>query len=96
MAEAGLRFEAVPECLYLYRDHRDAYRLTTHLPLSTHTRELRRILRKHGLSRLQAARVVARARGSYLRQCLYKSRLDRWLKERRRYDPRRGWRDTYG
>jgi GT2 family glycosyltransferase len=95
MAEAGVRFEAVPECLYLYRDHRDSFRLTTHLPLSTHTSELRRILRKHGLRRFQVERAVARAKASYLRQCLYRSRLDRWLKERRRHDPGSGWRETY-
>ncbi len=95
MAEAGARFMAVPHCLYLYRDHRDCFRLTTHLPRSTHTRELRRIMRKHGLSRIRVARAVAAARKNYLRQCLYRSRLDRWLRERIGYDPRRGWRESY-
>jgi glycosyltransferase involved in cell wall biosynthesis len=95
MAEAGMRFEAVSECLYLYRDHRECYRLTTHLPRSTHTHELRRILRKHGTSRLRTELSVNHARVTYLRQCLYRSRLDRGLKERLGFDPRRGWRDTY-
>ncbi len=35
MAEAGARFGAVPECLYVYRDHRSGFRLTTHLSLRT-------------------------------------------------------------
>ena len=95
MAEAGFRFEAVPECLYFYRDHRDSYRLTTHLPLSTHTRELRRMLRKHGVGRLETERAVVRARAGYLRQCLYRSPLDRWVKSRLGHDARRGWREKY-
>jgi glycosyltransferase involved in cell wall biosynthesis len=95
MAEAGNRFEAVPECLYLYRDHRESYRLTTHLPRSTHKRELRRILRKHGLGRLRVERSVARAGMTYMRQCLYRSPADRWVKERLGVDPQRGWREEY-
>jgi GT2 family glycosyltransferase len=95
MAESGARFMAVPHCLYLYRDHRDCFRLTTHLPLSTHTRELRRIMRKHGLGRARIARELAAARRNFLRQCLYRSRLDRWLKDRAGHDARRGWRETY-
>lgn len=95
MAEAGFRFEAIPECLYVYRDHRECFRLTTHRPRSTHTRELRRILRKHGVRRLRVEQAVARAKANYLRQCLYRSPADRWLKERLGHDPRRGWRDTY-
>jgi glycosyltransferase involved in cell wall biosynthesis len=95
MAEHGARFLAVPEILYVYRDHRDAYRLTTHLPLSTHTRELRRIFRKHGVGRLRTERQLAAFKRNYLRQCLFRNPVDRWLKERRGYDPRRGWRQTY-
>jgi glycosyltransferase involved in cell wall biosynthesis len=95
MAEHGATFHAVPDCLYLYRDHRECFRLTTHLPLSVHTSELRRILRKHGLGRVEAERRILDARRSYLKQCLYRSPLDRWLKERTRFDPRRGWRATY-
>ena len=95
MAEAGLRFEAISDCLYLYRDHRESFRLTTHLPQSTHTRELRRILRKHGLGALRVERAVARARATYLQQCLYRSHLDRRVKERFGLDPRRGWRQKY-
>jgi glycosyltransferase involved in cell wall biosynthesis len=95
MAENGAVFTAVPECLYLYRDHREGFRLTTHLPRSTHVREIKRILRKHGASRHEVLRFVRTARRSYLRQCLYRSRLDRWIKKRVGLDPRRGWREIY-
>jgi glycosyltransferase involved in cell wall biosynthesis len=95
MAEHGAVFVAVPDCLYLYRDHRELFRLTTHLPLTTHTRELRRILRKHGVSRVDIRQRVREARGTYMRQCLYRSPLDRALKRLRRADPREGWRESY-
>jgi O-antigen biosynthesis protein len=95
MAEAGARFMAIPDCLYLYRDHRDSFRLTTHLPLSTHVRELRRILSKHGVAPVAIERTLVRARAGYLRQCLYRSPLDRWVKERRGYDAARGWRQSW-
>jgi glycosyltransferase involved in cell wall biosynthesis len=95
MAEAGARFRAVPEALYLYRDHRDGYRLTTHLPLSIHRRELRRIFRKHRVGRLRAYRQIRSFRKGYLRQCLYRNRLDRWLKQRRGLEPPPGWRERY-
>ena len=73
MAEHGAVFQAVAECLYLYRDHRDSYRLTTHLPLNVHVREIRRIMMKHGASASQIRARVAAARRSYLRQCLFRS-----------------------
>jgi glycosyltransferase involved in cell wall biosynthesis len=94
MAERGARFLAVPECLYHYRDHRAGYRLTTHLPLNVHTREIARILRKHGVDWWTIARVLRRSRRGYLRQCLYRNTLDRWVKERAGSDPRRGWREN--
>lgn len=92
MAEAGARFLAVPQYLYLYRDHRDSFRLTTHLPKSTQRRALRRLLRKHGVGRLAAEFRVTAASTTYLRQSLYRTRLDRWLKQRLGHDPRDGWR----
>jgi glycosyltransferase involved in cell wall biosynthesis len=96
MVEAGARIEAIPECLYVYRDHRSCFRLTTHLPLRTHLRETRRILRKHGVPRDKIRERLAIARGSYLQQCLYSSRFDGWLKRAlRRDDPARGWRESY-
>lgn len=95
MAEHGARFRAIPEALYLYRDHRDGERLTTHLPLSVHLRELRRILRKHKATRDEMETMLARARTSYLRQCLYRNRADKWLKELTGHEAQRGWRETY-
>jgi glycosyltransferase involved in cell wall biosynthesis len=96
MAEHGAVFVAVPECLYIYRDHREVFRLTTHLSLSTHTRELRRILRKHGAGRAEVRRRVAEARRTYLQQCLYRSPLDRMLKRLRGADDAHaGWRESY-
>lgn len=95
MAEHGARFRAVRECLYYYRDHRECYRLTTHLPLSVHQREIGRILRKHGVERSQRSQIIARARQSYLRQCLYRTSLERRTKERLGFRADRGWRETY-
>jgi glycosyltransferase involved in cell wall biosynthesis len=95
MAEHGARLLPVPEPLYLYRDHRESFRLTTHVPLSVQTRELRRVLRKHGLSRRATRQRIARARATYLQQALYRSRLDRWWKRRSAFDPRTGWRESY-
>lgn len=95
MAEHGARFKAVSECLYYYRDHRDAYRLTTHLPLSVHKSECQRIFKKHGVPWRERRRYVTRAQRGFLRQCLYRNGIDRWIKERFGYDARRGWRETY-
>jgi glycosyltransferase involved in cell wall biosynthesis len=95
MAEGGARFMAVQDCLYLYRDHRDAFRLTTHLPRSRHLGELERILRKHGVGEEQIGRALARAQELYLRQCLYRTPADRLWKTVLRVDPRKGWRETY-
>ena len=95
MAEHGAVLHPMPETLYLYRDHRAAFRLTTHVPRRDQERELRRIFAKHGLPRAVARRRIQKARRTYLRQCLYRSRLDRFLKLRVGIDPRRGWRETY-
>ena len=95
MAEHGARFHAIAEALYLYRDHRGGERLTTHLPLSVHLRELKRIMTKHGASREEMRAKLARAKSSYLQQCLYRNRADKWLKELIGHEAQRGWRDTY-
>lgn len=95
MAERGAVFISVPEPLYLYRDHRDGFRLTTHLPLSVHVREIRRLMRKHGAPPEAIERKVAAAKAGYLRQCLYRNRLDAWLGRALRREPRRVWRDAY-
>ena len=95
MAEHGARFHAIAEALYLYRDHRDSSRLTTHLPLSVHLREIKRILRKHGASRAEIQARLASAKATYLRQCLYRNRADKWLKVLLGHTAREGWRETY-
>jgi O-antigen biosynthesis protein len=95
MAEHGAVFRAIPDCLYIYRDHRSAARLTTHLPLSVHVREIRRIMRKHGADSAKVERAVRNARDGHLRQCLYRSRLDRWLREALGMAPATTWRETY-
>jgi GT2 family glycosyltransferase len=95
MAEHGARFVAVPECLYLYRDHRDCFRLTTHLPRRTHERELRRIMRKHRVSEAVIRARLNEARRTYLRQCLYTTSFDAWVKRRLRARARTGWPDPY-
>ena len=95
MAEHGARFQAVPECLYYYRDHRECFRLTTHLPQSVHRRELHRIMKKHGVGWRERRARVREAQRGFLRQCLYRNALDRWIKDRVGYDVRRGWRQRY-
>jgi glycosyltransferase involved in cell wall biosynthesis len=95
MAEHGARFAAVEESLYLYRDHRDGFRLTTHLTLPHHLRELDRILAKHGVDSAARVRRLAAARRGFLRQCLYRSRADRWWQRLRGVSARNGWREPY-
>jgi glycosyltransferase involved in cell wall biosynthesis len=95
MAEDGAVFRTVVEPLYMFRDHRECERLTTHLPRSVHKREMRRIMRKHGVPRPQIEHKIAVAEGDFLRQCIYRSRFDRWIKTLWGYDPRHGWRKQY-
>ncbi len=95
MAETGARFMAVKQCLYIYRDHRDHYRLTTHLPRTVHLRGIRKMLRKHGVGRRRIRSEIRDAKRTYLRQCLYRSRFDRWVKQRFGHDPQHGWYFTY-
>ena len=95
MFDAGALFCAIPECLYAHRDHRAGYRLTTHIPLSTHLSEIGRILRKHGVPEAVIAERLNVVRGTYLRQCIYTSRWDAWWGRLVGRDPARGWRYEY-
>lgn len=95
MAEHGAVFVPLDECLYVARDHREFFRLTTHLPLRMHVRSYERILRKHGASPALIRERVEEARASYMRQCLYASPLDRALARLMRRDPRAGFRESY-
>jgi hypothetical protein len=92
MAESGCRFQAVEECLYYYRDHRDGYRLTTHVPLNEQIAELRAIWTKHGLTAEEMERQIQERTSGYLRQALYADAADRARKEAEGYDIRTGWR----
>jgi glycosyltransferase involved in cell wall biosynthesis len=95
MAEHGAVFHPVRECLYHYRDHRSAERLTTHVPLSRQVDELRKILRKHHVPELRIESELERRLSGYLRQALFKDEDDQ---ERKLsdpcFDPKAGWRET--
>ncbi len=95
MAERSAKFVAIPECLYVYRDHRRCFRLSTHLPRSLHERELRRILAKHRVPESLVAERVAAARETYLRQCLYRTAFEAGLRRALRIERREGWRERY-
>jgi glycosyltransferase involved in cell wall biosynthesis len=94
MAEHGALFEAIDDCLYIYRDHRRIARLTTHIPRRVAARELRRVYRKHGITRRQARARIEAARRTYLQQCLFQTRLDAQIRTRLGRIPA-AWRDTY-
>jgi glycosyltransferase involved in cell wall biosynthesis len=95
MAEAGYTFKPIPDCLYAYRDHRDHYRLTTHVPLDVQTSELARILAKHGVPDDVARAEIARRQRLHLRQALYATDADRRRMEAGNHDARAGWRLNY-
>lgn len=95
MAEAGCRFKSVPDCLYYYRDHREAFRLTTHIPLSDQIEELRKIWKKHGLSQKEVKNQIKKRTAGYLKQALFFDEADKKYKERIGYDPKKGWKDKY-
>jgi hypothetical protein len=95
MAEHGATFLAIDECLYIYRDHRARTRITTHLPRRDHVSQLARAFRKHGLGPLQRYRRLRKAKRTYLRQCLYRSRLRQRIGEALGRPAPEGWRETY-
>jgi glycosyltransferase involved in cell wall biosynthesis len=95
MFEHGAVFHAVPRPLYIVRDHRDGYRLTTHVPRSVQRRELARIFEKHGVPGDIARRRIRDATRGYLKQSLFRNRLHRWILERMGFAPHGGWREPY-
>ncbi len=95
MAEAGFKFKAIKECLYYYRDHREHFRLTTHVPLDTKINELKKIWKKHGLTENEIEEQINRRTLGYLKQTLYLDEEDKKRKERENYDMRKGWRQKY-
>jgi glycosyltransferase involved in cell wall biosynthesis len=90
MAEAGCRFRAIPECLYLYRDHHEHFRLTTHVPLSVQVQELRKIFRKHGMSPVEIDEELQRRSADYLSQALFTDEEDMKRKVGIRFDASQG------
>ena len=95
MAEAGYIFRVIPQSLYRIRDHREHYRLTTHVPLDVQVSELERIFAKHGVPRWRARREILRRKRDYLRQALYANAEDRQRKEAGGHSARAGWRESY-
>lgn len=93
MAEDGYSFKAIPECLYYYRDHREHYRLTTHVPLNTQIKESKKIWKKHGLTDKEIEKQVEKRTSSYLKQALYLDDQDKRKKENDNYDICMGWRE---
>jgi glycosyltransferase involved in cell wall biosynthesis len=95
MMEHGAVFMAIPQCLYIVRDHRDGYRLTTHVPRSVQLHELRRILEKHGVPPNVVRQRLRDATRTYLKQSLFRNPVHRWVRERLGFDAGRGWREPY-
>ncbi len=95
MLEHGSVFKAIPDPLYVYRDHRTGFRLTTHLPRDLHLEELRYILTKHGVPARLIRERLRIAKKGFLRQCLYRNKVDRWIKQRLRRGSRPAWRLDY-
>jgi hypothetical protein len=62
MYENGARFVPIPRALYVFRDHREGYRLTTHVQRDVQVAEMRRILEKHGTPRDVIDQRVRRAK----------------------------------
>ena len=95
MAEHGAAFGAIDECLYLHRDHREHFRLTTHLPRSVHRRELARIFRKHGVPRSLARRRIPRPTARICASACTGRRSSSSIRETLGLQPRRPWRERY-
>jgi|GEM_PF-2221644 len=91
MAEKGATFMAIKECLYLYRNHCDHYRLTTHIPRWNHRWQVNKILKKHGVGFLSRLWILLRRGKGLGGQCIYDSEWDRWLKNVTKRDPRSLW-----
>lgn len=93
MFEQGARFQALPECLYLYRNHCDGFRNTTHQPRSVRLLGLRKILRKHGVGFWRSWLIVyARWRSGMGSQSIYGSRQTRWFYRLVGHDAEKSWR----
>jgi glycosyltransferase involved in cell wall biosynthesis len=95
MFEHGARFQALPECLYIYRNHCDGFRLTTHDPRTVQLLTVRKILRKHGVGFWPSWLIMyANWRAGLASQSIYGSRLSRWLYRLIGYDAAKSWRQS--
>jgi hypothetical protein len=95
MFDHGATFRALPECLYIYRNHCDGFRTTTHHPRSVRLLGVRKILRKHGVgfwrSWLMVYEKWRRGLGS---QSIYGTPLTRFVYRLVGYDAARSWRQS--
>jgi O-antigen biosynthesis protein len=95
MFEHGARFQALPECLYIYRNHCDGFRLTTHDPRTVQLLTVRKILRKHGIGFWRSWMMIyAGWRAGLASQSIYGSRLTRSLYRLVGYDAAKSWRQS--
>jgi glycosyltransferase involved in cell wall biosynthesis len=95
MFERGAKFQALPECLYIYRNHCDAFRGTTHYPRTVQLLTVRKILRKHGVGFCRSwIMLYAKWRTGLAGQSIYGSRLIRWLYRLVGYDATKSWRQS--
>jgi O-antigen biosynthesis protein len=95
MFEHGARFQALPECLYIYRNHCDGFRLTTHHPRTVQLLTVRKMLRKHGIGFSRSWMLMyAMWRSGLGSQSIYGSRLTRWLYRLVGYDAAKSWRQS--
>lgn len=95
MFERGAKFQALPECLYIYRNHCDGFRLTTHEPRTVQLRCAQKILRKHGVGFWRSLMIVyGKRRRGLTSQAIYRSRLARWACRLVGYDATKAWRQS--
>ena len=95
MFEQGAKFHALPECLYIYRNHCDGFRHTTHDPKTVRLLTVRKILRKHGVG-FWRSWMMLYSKWRAASQSIYGSRTSRWLYRLLGYDAVKSWRQpTY-
>ncbi|MFC2054352.1 hypothetical protein ACFLV7_08680 [Chloroflexota bacterium] len=90
ISENDAIFMAVQEPLFIFRDHKESFRLTTHLPLSVHIAETRKMFQKHKVPEKLVRKKIRDARSSYLKQSLYNNEFDRLINEFLGFYVRRG------
>ncbi len=95
MFEYGARFQALPECLYIYRNHCDGFRLTTHDPRTVQLLTARKILRKHGVGLWRSWMMIYfKWRGGLASQSIYSSRFTRRFYRFVGADAEKKWRQS--